>query len=220
MALANEKNETKVITSIQKLYALTEKPMINQISLKLLAKYYEYYLSKYEFIYDIENKETKEKSELRVKFEKDKFCHLFGIEKTAKFSVSRKELKNYSGELGWENIMNDSLTIKLLKGLNKSKFNSNKSKYIYFYLFPKIVLNPQAIFYDKNKVSKDTDVECDIMFYNKGIKVIAHVGLSKYDNEECYFPRTFLIENINKNNDGETFIKGQDKINVKKIKRT
>ena len=83
------------------LKALSIKPRINDISLKVLSEYYEMFL--YPFIYHYHRKSIDEEKDIELRFEKENFCHLLGIESIVKYSVPMRNLHNYKGENGWDN---------------------------------------------------------------------------------------------------------------------
>ena len=115
---------------------LQMKPRINDITLKVLADYYAFFLNP--FIYKYTFKHNPEKS-FELWFDKENFCHLLGLETIAKYSVPFKKLHNYKGMDGWHNIYGENedgfiLDIPHLKTLNKKNFKSMKAKFVYFYL--------------------------------------------------------------------------------------
>ena len=147
------------------LKSLSIKPRINDISLKILSEYYEMFL--YPFIYHYHIKSVKEERVIELRFNLENFCHLLGIE----YSVPMKELHNYRGKAGWDNISNLVIDFQLLKSLNKNKFKNIKAKYVYFYLLMDLVENPIAVNYDVQNVNPITNIDCEILFYSK-VKMI------------------------------------------------
>jgi len=93
------------------LKSLSIKPRINDISLKILSEYYEMFL--YPFIYHYHIKSVKEERVIELRFNLENFCHLLGIESIVKYSVPMKELHNYRGKAGWDNISNLLIKINL-----------------------------------------------------------------------------------------------------------
>ena len=103
------------------LNSLIYKPKINDISLFLLKEYYEIFLHPFIYHYYIKSSNIEKNIELR--FEKENFCHLLGIESIAKNAIANRLLHNYRGLNGWNNIENGMISIKHLKLLNNKKFN-------------------------------------------------------------------------------------------------
>lgn len=206
---------------IAELLSLTQKPKINDISLKLLSTYYEDVLSPYGFIYEIsDTNNSNSSSVVNLRFDIDKFCHLIGVESVAKSgSVARKSLHNYRGLDGWQNIKNDVIDIQHLKQLNKKKFNSIKAKCVYFYLLKSLVENPLAVRYNKNDSILPTNIDCELLFYSsvKNDNAIIHLGIEK-GNKGYYFPKTFFVEKVSEK-EKDDYLKGQKDVKVRLVKK-
>lgn len=198
------------------LYNCTTNPKINEISLDLLRLYYEQYLMPFTYKYNVID-EDENSFDIELRFDKENFCHLLGIETIVKRNVNSKMLWNYKGVKGWNKIRTGKLSFTELKEINKSLFKSAKSKFVFFYLIPKIIESPKAIKYDKSKVKGGTSIEGKIIFYDKQQNSYVHIFL-EYDEEKKYhIARSFCIEKITDHNTGTKFIDGQTKITVTKI---
>lgn len=195
------------------LKSLSIKPRINDISLKILSEYYEMFL--YPFIYHYHIKTVKEERVIELRFNLENFCHLLGIESIVKYSVPMKELHNYRGKDGWDNISNLVIDFQLLKSLNKNKFKNIKAKYVYFYLLMDLVENPIAVNYDVQNVNPITNIDCEILFYSKvkNDNAIIHLGIEK-SISGFYFPKTFFVEKVSKKEE-DIYIAQQEEIIVK-----
>lgn len=199
------------------LYNLSYIPKINDISLLLLAEYYEMYLIPYTYIISCEIND--EPTTIHLKFEESNFCHLLGIESTVVNHVNRRDIDNFKGLKGWNNIKNNQLTISKIKQLNKKGFNNNKTRYVCFFLLPLVLDNPIMVDFDSNKVQPKTNIDCNLLLFNDYHNKKIHLGIS-YNNSQTYFiPKTFLVETLSSNNDGKKFINGQDKVVIKKIEK-
>lgn len=203
-----------MILTCEQLLEVEQKPTVNSISLDLLREFYEKYLNPYNYTYKAYMDENYR--EITVRFEKKRFCHLLSIEKIVARAVPYWNLDNFKGDNGWEKIVLGDLTIGSIKTLNKRGFNDNKLKYVYFYLLPRLLENPKGIKFDPSKVEGGTLVPCEILFYDEYENAYVHIGIDKEDDTDFYFPRTFLVEKINKEKDGKRFIKDQTEITVKK----
>ena len=194
------------------LRTLNIKPRINDISLKILSEYYQMFLAPFIYNYHIVSK-TEEKY-IKLNFELENFCHLLGIESTVKNSVPFRELHNYRGKDGWNNVYNQVIDIRHLKRINRSKFNNIKAKYVYFYLLPNLIESPLCVNYDIRNVNKSTNIDCEILFYSKvdNDNAIFHLGIQE-DNSGKYFPKTFFIEKVSNTGD-DVFVANQQKITV------
>ena len=203
--------------NVIELNSLIYKPKINDISLALLKEYYETFL--YPFIYHYHIKSSSIEKNIELRFDKENFCHLLGIESIAKNAIANRVLHNYRGLNGWNNIENGMINIKHLRSLNNKKFKSVKAKYVYFYLIPNLVKQSMAVKFDVNKIMNSTKIRCEILFYSKveGDSAIIHLGIEKNENG-YYFPRTFFVEKVS-NKEDDIYIANQEEINVKIDKR-
>lgn len=194
------------------LRTLAIKPRINDISLKILSEYYAMFL--YPFIYHYHIKIADEEKDIELRFDLDKFCHLLGIESIVKYSIPRRDLHNYKGKDGWDNVSSLVIDIPHLKNINRKKFKSVKAKYVYFYLLPKLIEKPMAVKYDIRKVDGITNIECEILFYSnvEDDNAIIHLGIEE-DDLGYYFPRTFFVEKVSEK-EKDIYIAKQEEISV------
>lgn len=197
---------------------IERQPKINDISLNTLREYYKYYL--YPFIYTYTVKDILgDTKNIELRFDKENFCHLLGVEYIVKNSISYRELHNFKGKDGWDNIKLNLITYSSLKLMNKSRFNSVKDKSVFFYLIPTLISEPRAVLYNRSKVNSDTKIECEVLFYGEYLRVIIHLGIEKHSSEDYYVPRTFAIERITEKNNGRKFVENQQEIIVEKTSR-
>jgi|SRR5690625_644712 len=194
-----------MILTSQELFDAIENPRINTISLELLCEYYETYLNPHIYKYEIKN-ESEEESEgrtIELMFDKENFCHLIGIESIVRRNV--KKVDEYKGLKGWENAKQSVCTFNELKRLNKRGFNDNKSRFVFFYLIPKLVESPKGVLFNPSKVATNTRIDCEILFHDEHQNANIHIGI-KFDEELGYYiPKTFLI----KKNKGIKYIENQ-----------
>ena len=85
----------------EELLNLQMKPRINDITIKVLADYYAFFLNPFIYKYTLKSNPLKS---FELWFDKENFCHLLGLETIAKNSVPFKKLHNYKGIDGWQNI--------------------------------------------------------------------------------------------------------------------
>lgn len=194
---------------------LTIKPKINDITLDTLREYYEIFL--HPFIYTYRIIQGDKNREITLRFDRENFCHLLGMETIAKGSVKQSELYKYRGENGWNNVKNGIIDIKTLKNLNKKRFQSVKAKYVYFYLIPSLLEKPLAVNYDKSKVKPPTSIDCELLFYSKYDNAIIHLGI--ISQNDYYVPRTFFVEKLSGANSKDIYIENQERIVVTKENR-
>lgn len=208
--------EIDLLYKAEELRGLEVKPRINDIDLNVLQEYYEMYLNPFIYQYDISD--DKSISSIELRFDEENFCHLMGIESIVRFSVPKKDIHNFKGKDGWDNIKNIGLSFKDLKNYNKSKFKSVKAKFVYFYLVPEIIEKPIAVEFKNEDVDPPTRIDCDILFYTQEENAVVHLGIKKDDDLGYYIPKTFFVEKLN--DDGvDIYIDKQKKIVATKKKR-
>lgn len=183
----------------------TKNPSIDQLTVKLLQEYYDHYLYPNKYRYELDDKNVVE-----LVFNKENLCHLLGIETIIQKAVPMNQHVNYKGMRGYDNITNGTITFETLKHMDKKRFKSGKDKFVFFFWLHKLVESPNLLLEYRSITS--TQIVCDFMLYDTDAYVIAHLGVTK--DRELYYPRSFLIERINHNNNGEKFITGLTKIKV------
>ena len=200
------------------LRSLTIKPKINDIDLPILKDFYTMYLMPFIYTYSITDADSNR--QLQLRFDNVRFCHLLGLESIAKGHVKYNELSQYKGEKGWNNIEAGNLAFKHLKTLNQKKFKSIKAKFVYFYLIPDLLDKPLGVMFDKNNVNPPVQIESEILFYSSYENSVIHLGIDKEDNSVFYYPRTFFVEKLGKDNVTDKYTINQPSITVKKEYRT
>lgn len=200
------------------LRTLSIKPKINDIDLPILKDFYAMYLMPFIYTYTITSEETNR--QLQLRFDDIRLCHLLGLESIATGHVKYKDLCQYRGRNGWDNIEAGDLTFKHLKALNQQKFKSVKAKFVYFYLIPDLLENPLGVIFDKEKVNPPVKIESEILFYSTYENAVIHLGIDKEDNGDFYYPRSFFVEKLGKDTVKDKYTIHQTAINVKKEHRT
>ena len=200
------------------LRSLTIKPKINDIDLPILKDFYTMYLMPFIYTYSITDADSNR--QLQLRFDNVRFCHVLGLESIAKGHVKYNELSQYKGEKGWNNIEAGNLAFKHLKTLNQKKFKSIKAKFVYFYLIPDLLDKPLGVMFDKNNVNPPVQIESEILFYSSYENAVIHLGIDKEDNSVFYYPRTFFVEKLGKDNVTDKYTINQPSIAVKKEYRT
>lgn len=180
----------------EELRTLSIKPKINDIDLPILKDFYTMYLMPFIYTYTINNE--KSSRQLQLRFDDIRLCHLLGLESIATGQVKYKELSQYRGKNGWENIENGNLTFKHLKSLNQKKFRSVKAKFVYFYLIPDLLEKPLGVIFDKEKVNPPVKIESEILFYSTYENAVIHLGIDKEEDDDFYYPRSFFVEKLGK----------------------
>ena len=138
---------------------------------------------------------------------------------STKWKEALRWIVEYRGHKGWNNIENGEIDFKHLKNLNKKKFQSVKAKFVYFYLLPDLIEQPIAVLFDNKRVNPRVKIESEILFYNKYENAVIHLGIDKNEKEDLYYPRTFFVEKLGKDNVEDIYTVNQIKITVEKEKR-
>ncbi|MFL9651873.1 PBECR4 domain-containing protein [Exiguobacterium chiriqhucha] len=202
----------------EQLFSLEHTPKINDLTLNLLKEYYEYYLlnESYEYTYEDEYNVA---HTIRLAFKVENFCHLLGIESIVKHIIKDRELSEYKGLKGWENICNGTLTFKNLRATHlKKRFKDKKNKFIFFFLIPHLLKNPKAVSFRNVKVTgSGTRIDCEILFYSEYFAAYIHLGIKKDVEQNCYFPMSFFVEKITPSKAGDKFILNQDELIINAV---
>lgn len=201
----------------EELRTLSIKPKINDIDLPILKDFYTMYLMPFIYTYTINNEKSSQ--QLQLRFDDIRLCHLLGLESIATGQVKYKELSQYRGKNGWENIENGNLTFKHLKSLNQKKFRSVKAKFVYFYLIPDLLEKPLGVIFDKEKVNPPVKIESEILFYSTYENAVIHLGIDKEEDDDFYYPRSFFVEKLGKDT-VDKYTVHQTAIDVTKEHRT
>ena len=207
----------------EELLNLQMKPRINDITIKVLADYYAFFLNPFIYKYTLKSNPLKS---FELWFDKENFCHLLGLETIAKNSVPFKKLHNYKGIDGWHNIYGENeddfiLDIPHLKTLNKKNFKSMKAKFVYFYLLPTLIRDPLSVIFKNENVLPPTKIDCDMMFYSKAKNdnAIIHLGIKQDEQLSYYIPKTFFIEKVSSKQD-DIYLAKQEEIEITVLNRT
>ena len=90
---------------------------------------------------------------------------------------------------------------------------------MFFYLIPRLLETPKAVYFDSTKVNPKTNIQCKILFFNDYDKSILHLGIEPNNENTYYIPRTLFIERITDTNVGAKYIKDQQMIELNKNNR-
>jgi hypothetical protein len=210
-----------MVLTCQQLFNANQNPRINDLSLDLLREYYETYLHPYIFRFDIKGDEQNSSRTIELRFDQENFCHLLAIEKIVKYSVNKRDLWKYKAQAGWDNVVNGTITIDLLRQKKtKKQFDNNKNKYVFFYLIPHLIDSPKGVLYDASVVDGSTQIDCEILFYDNLQSAYVHIGIEYNEQAGYYRPRTFFVERITPNKNGMKYIENQKDITVTKLDKT
>jgi hypothetical protein len=207
-----------MVLTCQQLFNAAQNPRINDLSLDLLREYYETYLHPYIYQFEIKDDVQNSSKTIELRFDLENFCHLLGIDKIVQYSVNWEQRKQYKGQAGWDNVVNGTITIPLLRQKKtKKQFDNRKEKYVFFYLIPKLIESPKGVLYDAAVVDGSTQIDCEILFYDNLQNAYVHIGIKKDEDLGYYIPKTFFVEKITPNKNGMKYIENQKEIIVTKL---
>lgn len=193
--------------TIEQLKTIKQTPDEGDISLKLLANFYEVYISNR--IYELQMEDG---TILIFSAENRHFPHLIGLHK---FIDKRKEHKNrllnYNKQLksqkGFENIKSSRITLEDLKNVGtKSKIYKRYKKRILNFPFSyQLLRESKFLSYDKDEVERDTRINGNYIFVNDINNDKLHFFFIDCDNnlmeeessetdaEDLVVPITFIV---------------------------
>lgn len=174
------------------------------IDLQKLQNIFDNDIFPYSFNYTLEDGKT-----IELRFEQSQLSHLLGIQK---IDYSRADLK---GQLCYEGIKNGSITFTLLKSINRAAVRSEcKEKMRYFDELPNMLRNPDCVSFDSSIVGRKTRILMSFALYgNDGQSEKRLILGIDSENDNRFFPRTWLIERIN----GVSLLDGQSVKKVSKV---
>lgn len=192
---------------------------MSDITLKCLQEFYSEELMNSTYVYEYEyldNLVNNTPPKIHLDFYEANMCHLLGIQHI----VDNLYNKNtYTGELGYNKIKNNEMSIEILKSISKTKFKSQKDRFKFFKCIKDIIEEPDLILYNSN--NNNSKIKSKYIMYKLIGNSYVHLGIDLEDNsdrqensnniDKC-FPRTFLIEKNMK----KKFIDDQTKLRVKK----
>lgn len=164
-------------------------PHMASTSLKDVADRYENQLADRTFVYTFQEKGRKP-FRVPVQFERSGFCHLFSIGSMVR-SVT-PDVDEFSGMKGWKNIQEGRITLSMLRRMDPAQFNYYQNEFQMFDQMIETVNKPQAVLYDSKKVP-DSRLKADILLYNIYGNRTIHVALSKDEDGDCWFVRSYFV---------------------------
>ncbi|GEM_PF-6498811 len=213
--------------TLEQLKIIKQTPNESDISLKLLADFYEKYISNR--IYELEI----EDGTILVFTAKNKhFPHLIGLHKFIdKSKKHRNKLLHYNKQVksqkGFDNIKNSRIILEDLKNIGiKSKTYKNYKKRILNFPFSyQLLRESKFLAYDKESVEKNTRINGDYIFVNDIDNDKLHFffincannltgqDIEDVEQDDLVVPITFIVTKKNDFN----FINNQEILKVRKI---
>lgn len=169
-------NGTMSILNLSDLESHPTRTKQHEISISLLANYYETYLHPNYYDFELNNGVT-----VRIDFHKEHFCHLVGIDQisTAKFkNPNDTRLFMYRGKNGFRRSKNGKYEFNHLRALHQYEFNKQKDKMFFFHFIHTMLDSVNLTLVNYTIISGST-IRCDFMFYDTYDNALLHLGVEK-----------------------------------------
>lgn len=212
--------------TLEQLKIIKQTPEESEISLKLLADFYEKYISNR--IYELE---MEDETILVFKAENKHFPHLIGLHKFIdKSKKHRNKLlhnnKQLKSQKGFDNIKNSKIILEDLKnvGIKSKTYKNYKKRILNFPFSYQLLRESKFLSYDKETVEKNTRINGDYIFVNDIDNDKLHfffidcannlIGdIEDADQNDSVVPITFIVTRKNDFN----FVNNQDILKIRKI---
>jgi len=165
--------------TIQELVDLKELPTEAELSLQVLAEFYEQFLCNRIFRYKVRHKV----GEIKLHFKTSDLPHLIGIHKM-------KTGSNHRGKRGFPALKSGEITLPILKQANEGNYESTIYRILHFPFINQLMYDPEAIIFRPDLAQSMIDAE--FMFYNTYSGRVLHLGVKKETSTDLYIPVTFL----------------------------
>lgn len=171
--------EMIMVLSIQDLLYLNDLPTEEQVTLQLLADFYEEHICRQIFHYIIRDK----RRNIRLRFRTIDLPHLLGIHKM-------KTGSTYRGRKGFPELKNGNLTLEVLKKASLGGYESTIYRILYFPFLYQLIHHPKFMIFNPQVAGSMIDAE--FMLFNQYSGRYLHLGIKKEDSTDFYVPVTFL----------------------------
>lgn len=165
--------------SIQDLLQLNKLPTEQQITLQLLADFYDEHICHQIFHYKIRDK----RRDIRLHFKTIDLPHLLGIHKVKSGSAFR-------GKRGFPELKSGIMTFDVLKKANLGGYESIVHRILHFPFLYQLIHQPNFIIF--NPQIAHSQINAEFMLYNQYSGRYIHLGIRKENSLDLYTPVTFL----------------------------
>lgn len=204
--------------SLADLANFPRRTMQQQITIALLAEYYEAYLHLTYYNIELANGVT-----MQLDFHKENFCHLIGIGQIAEehFPQSDDRLYLHKGKRGFKRAKSGRITFGYLRNLHQHQYAIQEEKFYFFHFLHTMMESGNLKVTNFNIVS-NSQITCDFMFHDTYDNALIHLGV-EYDLKrgkffpKTFFPRYLTLLNFDKYIDPQNLV---DIVKVTKIPRT
>lgn len=172
--------------TIEDLKKINKKPLEVELSLQVIADFYEECLMNriFEFHLNYPNQ-----SVIKLRFKKDNLCHLLGFQHIFKEDSNAKGMVGFDG---FDAIRTNVVTMDIFKKQPiKTKYKENRERFLYFPYIYQLLQNPTAILFSNEKIN--TKISTEFILYDNHSNRYIHLGIDKHSGTDYYFPRTFIV---------------------------
>lgn len=182
----------------------------HQITIALLAEYYEKHLFPHYYDFELDNGVT-----VRVDFHKDHFCHLVGVDQvaSAKFTnPNDRKLFMHRGKQGFRRAKGRKLEFSYLRTLHQHEFEKQKEKMFFFHFIHQMMdsVNLNLVSYT---IIPGSTIRCDFMFHDVYDNALLHLGVEKDSKTGFFFPKTFFSRYLTET-DADKYISPQTVVSI------
>ena len=171
--------------TVEDLLTLNRIPEIEELSLQVIALFFEQYLMNRQFYFSVKHK----MDEVRIRFESGSLCHLLGIHHFVGGRTGR-------GDLGHRKILQEEITFASLQKINLGQFNKDRMRMLAFPLIYQVLTNENSFFQEID--SRFDTVRCHLMIHDQyGINYV-ELKLRRFDSDfpTFYAPVTVHVERM------------------------
>lgn len=165
--------------SVQDLIEITDLPNEEQLSLQILAMFYQEHFCHHKFHYEVRHKQR----DIILHFKTTDLPHLLGIHKIKSGSA-------YRGKKGFPELLQGNLTMESLKQADIGSYERNLYRILHFPFLYQLLRSPDMIAFNSQLAGSSIDAQ--FMFYNKYSNRYVHLGIKQEDSTGLYVPVTFI----------------------------
>lgn len=176
------------ILELADLTTFPSRTMRQQITVSLLAEYYETQLHPTYYNFELSNGVT-----IQLDFHKEKFCHLIGIGQIAekRFPSNDPRLFMHKGKRGFQRAKNGNIKLRYLKNLHQHEYAKQEKKFLFFH-FLHTMMESGNLKVANYSVIANSKITCDFMFHDTYDNALLHLGIENDPDTGMFYPKTFF----------------------------
>lgn len=204
-----------MILTLDQLATYSTRTNDRNITMSLLANYYETYLFPNYYDFPLSNGVT-----IRIDFDKENFCHLLGIDQIAeKHFKNPKDTKLFlhKGSRGFRRAKAGNLEFSYLKKIHQHQYAFEEQKFHFFHFLHTMMDSGQLKLVNYVAIP-GSQIRCDFMFYDTYDNALLHLGVEKSIKTGNFFPKTFFARYLT-DTDADAYIKPQTSVGITECKK-